>query len=62
MEERLYWLLADKGITYITISHRYQLRFSNNACVCLRLTKWLPIVDQPETIPVPQACAAFVSP
>jgi ABC-type uncharacterized transport system fused permease/ATPase subunit len=44
MEERLYWLLADKGITYITISHRYQLRFANDLCACLRTTNRLPIM------------------
>jgi ABC-type uncharacterized transport system fused permease/ATPase subunit len=35
MEERLYWLLAEKGITYITISHRPVLRSFHLKMLCI---------------------------
>jgi ABC-type uncharacterized transport system fused permease/ATPase subunit len=35
MEERLYWILASKGITYITISHRPVLRSFHRKMLCI---------------------------
>ena len=35
MEERLYWLLNLKGITYITISHRPVLEAFHRKILCI---------------------------
>lgn len=35
MEERLYWLLNSKGITYITISHRPVLETFHRKILCI---------------------------
>eukprot|EP01051_Picozoa_sp_SAG22_P005813 SAG22_NODE_359_length_11758_cov_4.094254_4_plen_81_part_00 len=35
MEERLYWMLARKGITYITISHRPTLESFHLQKLCI---------------------------